>query len=370
MATIRDSLANEIRKGGIDIQSTPTRAEYYLMVTFLERPDSLFLNGSLLDAKDGSTVVASGAIEIPVKKLPPYWKKRSLHDVAYELTGKLEEKLFAQRASIVLGEFSGGKEKRDAYVSEFSTTMKGYIKEEMIKSGVFVILSPSKEHRGGGDAATLTGHFIVTADDVIFRLVLLKGKRNRREIANVSAQFKKDTVPQGMPMFPGNINIVSQNTDHNNDKESFDTGVSLRAWINKESGIYRNNDKLVVYLRPEEDCYARVYYIQSDGAIIQTFPSSDYDPGFLKKFRTYGVGGKKDDVELLITDETVGQEFIKVFASRYPIDDSSIPREFIRGPNVYRVRGKYRGLQESLARGLKVSRRRLRPVAEVKLLVK
>jgi len=370
MKTVGKVVANEIRKRGFVVSPTPMSVESYVMTTFLERPEALFVNVSLVDSIDGETVLASTSGEIPIITLPQSWKERSLRDVAYELTGKLEQRLFAQIVKIIFGEFSGGHTKSDAYVSDFSATMRGYIKEEMIKSGTFVLLAPSTQKSEDKHVVKLTGHFTIAEDDIIFRLILTKGKAERREIANVSTQFAKRSIPHGMAVFPQNIEIASQSTERRDDEISYDTRIPVHVWTNKSSSVYYNNERLVVYLRPEEDCYARVYYIQSDGLILQAFPSNDYEQGFLKKGVRYGVGGKKDDVELVISDETRGQEYIKVFAARYPIDDRYVSRDFIRGAKVFRIRSGYRGLQESLARGLAIQRRRLIPVAEVKILVR
>ena len=370
MKTIGKVMAKEFRNKGFVVGPTPANAGAYVMTTFLEKPDGVFLNASLINAEDGSTVLSSTAVEIPATGLPEHWKERTLRDVAFELAGKLEQKLFAQKIKIILGEFSGGYKKKDTFVSEFSATMKGYIKEEMIKSGTFVILSLSKKRGGDESIGTLKGRYVTAGNDIIFRLILQKGGKRQKEIANVSTKFPSRSVPQGMAIFPPNIKIAKQNTDVKGDKTGYSTGVPVSVWTNKSSGIYRDNDKLIVYIRPDRDCYARVYYLQSDGTVVQIFPSHEKESGFLRRGLTYEVGGKEDDVELVVSDETVGQEFIKVFASRLPIDDSFIPKEFIRGANVYVIRKKYRGLRDSLTRAIKMPRRKLLPAAETKILVK
>ena len=74
-------------------------------------------------------------------------------------------------------------------------------------------------------------------------------------------------------------------------------------------------------------------------------------------------------MELVISDETVGQEAVKVFTSSAPIDDSNIPKEFIDGPNVFCMEGDYGSLTKALTRALK-KRARVRPAAELKILVR
>ena len=193
----------------------------------------------------------------------------------------------------------------------------------------------------------------------------------QKEIARSSVKFITQSVPNGMELIPQNIAIASKSTDSKNPKEDIQSEVPIDVWVNKSNSIYHKDDRLIVYLRPEDDCYVRAYYIQSDGAVLQIFPTDPGESGFLKKGQEFGVGGEEDNVELICTDDTLGQEFVKVFTSRNPFDDSFTPRQFIEGANVYQVRAEYKDLKRSLTRGLKIKdkSKTVVPAAEVKLLI-
>jgi len=248
--------------------------------------------------------------------------------------------------------------------------LRGYIEEEMMKLGTFALLTPAKQRNVDKTVSTLNGRYRVTGNDIRFRLILQKGETVKKEIANVSTKFTTSSLPPGMAIYPPNPAAAKENEEpFQSKKKTPGTGIPIRVWTNKRSDIFHDNDDLIIYLQADEDCYARVYYIQSDGAVLQPFPSNPYEAGRLKKGKTYGVGGNEDEVSLRISDETVGQEFIKVFASRIPIDDAAIPKTFIRGVNAFKVSGGYRTVREGL-RAVKMFKKKLVPAAEVKILVK
>jgi hypothetical protein len=75
-------------------------------------------------------------------------------------------------------------------------------------------------------------------------------------------------------------------------------------------------------------------------------------------------------VELTLNDETLGQEFIKIFATKNPLDDSALPKQFIDGSSVFHMPGGYSALKRGLrVRGLTVKKKTLRPAAEHKIII-
>ena len=71
---------------------------------------------------------------------------------------------------------------------------------------------------------------------------------------------------------------------------------------------------------------------------------------------------------MTITDSTLGQETIKVFASLGQIDDSHLPHGFRAGQLLNCDVKDYKDLKERITRGLRM-KYTVRPVAEVKILV-
>jgi hypothetical protein len=73
-----------------------------------------------------------------------------------------------------------------------------------------------------------------------------------------------------------------------------------------------------------------------------------------------------DDIEMTITDSTLGQETIKVFTSLGQIDDKHLPKQFRAGQQLNCSVSDYNGLKRGLQRGLGL-KYAVRPVSEVKI---
>lgn len=344
------------QKRQLQLTNDPTGAVLFLYPKYTARQRRLLLTFSLQNTlSDGE--LGTATVELNDALLPIGWRDRSLKDIAYELTGKLDEALFGHKIDAIFDEFSGGLSDSETFVSEFSSVMRGYLQEEIGSiDSVNLILAenapPNSPH--------IKGHFQKVGSEILVRLRLVG---NGRESANVSTRFPISSIPHGMALFPENINVAKETADVplNEKYETEPISPTVSVWLNHENRIYREGDPLIVHIRPDESLYARAYYIQSDGMIFQIFPSTPGRAGRLRKGMAYAIGGKSDDVELIITDETVGQESIKLFISRGPIDDSALPKRFIEGANVTQIKTTYRGLRANYKVG---------PAVELKLLVR
>jgi len=107
----------------------------------------------------------------------------------------------------------------------------------------------------------------------------------------------------------------------------------------------------------------------SDGVICQIQPSSVGDAGFLTAGVVHTIGSKDDVVELIITDDPIGQEVIKVFASLTPIEERFLPTKYIEGVDYACMEGGYKSFKSGMTRGLKM-KRSIHPVNEIEILVK
>ena len=173
------------------------------------------------------------------------------------------------------------------------------------------------------------------------------------------ATVEKALIEQGF--------TVEKHLNPNGKAEVEQTSMAVLVGVNHENRVYQAGDPLVIYLRPSKDLYARVYYVQSDGSICQILPYGS-STGFLRGGRTYAIGDVGDDIEMTITDSTLGQETIKVFASLGQIDDSHLPHGFRAGQQLNCDVTDYKELKERITRGLRL-KYTVRPVAEVKILV-
>ena len=365
LRNVQQVLIQKARENGYTVLDSPTTAKAYLETEFRMGKQSLRLFLLLKDA-DNRNTIGSATVDLASTALPTDWKDRTLKDVAFELATKLDAQLFGQKLNVLIDEFSGGKTKTDSFVSDFSIMMRGYIREEVGALDTFKILI------GGSTSAqqySLRGHYQVIGNEVVLRLKVIKVS-SRHEIANVSSRFSLGVVPSGVGMFPPNETQAKESADEiKTDAISKTPTQTVAVWVNHDDRNYRDGDPLTVSLRPDTDLYVRVYYVQSDGTICQIMPSRSGETGYIRKGYVYEIGGAQDDVELTISDETVGQESIKVFTSPGPIDDSSLPKRFIEGANVSCLEDNYRKLTETLTRALKM-KYRVRPASEVKILVR
>jgi hypothetical protein len=358
---VHRALQQAARNHGQVIAGAPLSADHYLQTEFQVNQKALSLFFSLKTA-GSREIVSSTMLEMDTKSLPSDWKTRNLNDVAYELVGKLEERLFGQQIQVTIGEFSGGKTQTAGLVSEFSQLMRDNVREELGRLNMFQILT--SDNQASADCE-LVGQFQVTGNEIVFRLKAIR-RDKKSEIANISARFPFDSVPDGVSLYPKNKEVAETTVDPAPQVDPSESDVVL--WVNREDRTYRDNDPLIVYLRPNENVYVRVYYIQTDGQICQLLPLGQGETGYIRKDRIRAIGDAGDDVMLTISDSTLGQETIKVFASRGPIEDKSLPVKFHPSAKLNCVVGDYPDLLEALTRAIKAEYV-VRLAAEVKILV-
>lgn len=335
-------------------------ADVYLLTHYLRIPEGLSLQTRLVDQE--GVELSSNAITIATRLLPQSWDKRTLKDVAYEIAGKLDRELYGQRLNTVLIGLSGGKSKSEEFISDFTITMNDYMREELNKIPSIIIRQAadgvSRSHR-------LQGKFMVIGNTVRLNYSLVRDE-DGHIVTVVSTQFPLLSVPQGMKMYPENRYQVADSFD---EKGGVVERIPLAVWVNHEDAVYRDGDRLEVSVRPGVDAYVRIFYVQSDGMVCQIQPSSPGESSFLEAGVVYTIGGKDDDVELIVSDTTTGQETIKVFASTTPVEERHLPSSFIESVNFSCMNGDYGMLKSMMTRGLNM-KRNIRPVDEVKILVK
>jgi hypothetical protein len=383
MKRLRDALCGALASRGFRVNpSNVGELDAYVNASLTFRVSA---SGLVLDAKlrsSGGDLLQSPSLSIASARLPGGWDRRSLRDIASELTGKLLRENVGKQLTMVLGDFSGGEKEEDGLVSPVSLELKEFLLESLGKAPAVNLITGKKRslelkmHR-------LEGRFSVVGPKVLFRLRLMKPDGETLQ-TNVTATWPKAQVPPSLGLFPENRVVAAKQVEEtpvpvlpkarppSPQAATTTGGVRVLAWLNKESGVYRNKDMLLVNLRPAQDCYARVYYIQSDGTVFQIFPNAQGDQGQLKANRTHQIGGPDSPVELEINDSTLGQEFIKVFASTDPIDDSALPKEFFADYGIFAMGGGYAALKRGIkTRGLsaRAKAQTLKPAAELKLLV-
>jgi hypothetical protein len=294
--------------------------------------------------------------------LPKSWNKRTLKNISYEIAGKIDEKLAGQTLNILLVGLSGGESKSESFISDFTVAMNRYMTEELNSLPTIVIKKGSDDTKY---LYKLKGKFRVDGNKIHLNYVLTKHS-NQSIVATASTEFTMDSITDGMSIYPSNKNIVKDTFDKINASRE---KIPVDIWVNHANGVYRDGDRLEVSIRPNVDAYIRTFYVMSDGVICQIQPSSVGDAGFLTAGVVHTIGSKDDDVELIITDDTTGQESIKVFASLTPIEERFLPTKYIEGVDYACMEGGYRSLKSGMTRGLKM-KRSIHPVNEIEILVK
>jgi len=357
---IHSVMLRSLGRKGIRLVSDPVDADVYLFTNYFRTQEGLSLQTRLVDQEgdERSNSVTTIASEL----LPQSWDRRTLKDIAYEIAGKLDRKLYGQRFNTVLMDLSGGESESEGFISDFTITMNDYMREELNKLPPIAI-------RQAADGTTrshrLKGKFMVTGNTVRLNYSLVRDEDGHM-VTVVSTQFPLLSVPQGMKMYPENRYQVADSFD---EKGGLVERIPLAVWVNHEDAVYKDGDRLEVSVRPDVDAYVRIFYVQSDGMVCQIQPSSPGESSFLEAGVVYTVGGKDDDVELIVSDTTTGQETIKVFASTTPIEERHLSSSFIESVNFSCMNGDYRMLKDMMTRGLKM-KRRIQPVDEIQILVK
>jgi hypothetical protein len=357
---IRGELIRALQKSGVNVTSNPAVAEAYLYTNYYLSREALSLESRVKDTKGNQ--LSSGSVMINHNLLPKSWDRRTLRNVVHEIAGKLDRELYGQRIDTVLRGLTGGELDSDEFISDFTIIMNDYMRDELNKVPSVMVReaadSTRRSHR-------LKGKFKVVGERVYLNYSLVK-EMDSQLVTTASTQFSIRAIPQGMTIYPENRNQVAGSFD---EKKGVTEQIPIVVWVNHKDALYKNDDRLEVSVRPDVDAYVRVFYVQSDGMVCQIQPSSPRESSLLQAGMVYVIGGKDDDIELIITDSTTGQESIKVFASATPVDEADLPISFIESVNFSCMSSDYRTLKNMMTRGLKMNRT-IQPMKEIQLLIR
>jgi len=358
---ISDEIGESILKRNYKLSHDPLEAELFLFAGYEKREAELALSLALTSSSTNQEV-AKELVTIPFPKLPKEWDRRSMKDVAYELGMKLQKAVYPQsvnfrRQGIMISDPKGS-------MSEFSSAFEGYLAQELERRNAFVHVPENSDSQ---KIFNVQGRFERLGQEVVLNISLIHPD-SKEVLGSGHSVIRLKDIPSDLRLTPHNEAVAAEVVESAESKIPDGLQESIRLWVNHPSSLYRADDRLVVSVEAKRDLYLRLFYIQSDGLICQIYPAGKNGTGFLRADQVYEVGGPNDAVELVISDETQGQETIKAFASLGPINDSDIPTEFIPSANMSCMTLGYRSLQNGITRALKMQHK-VRPVAEVKILV-
>ena len=354
LETIQNTIFSAVLNNGLKIDKDGLSSEFSLLTKFRVIGQNLELVFTLLEESSDS-VVETDVIELTSDLLPAGWSDRTLQDIAYEVVDKLQRNSFRFHTGVpvILEDFLGGTTESDSFISDLSVAMQGYLREHLMQSTTFHLVTNELAHSKDIRPYRLQGHYQISNGSTIIRMRLLKSD-STAEVSNVSSTFPTSIIPSTLHPLPPNKQVVQTTPD----VEKYDTQkVELRIWVNKENTTYEHGDRLIVSLLPTVDLYARVYYVDSKGEVCEIFPRNG--DGFLSGRTIRRIGDHH--LEMTIdARETWGQESIVAYTSDIPIDDSAVPKM---------KNSACANNRKSLHRGLKL-KSIATLAAEVKILVK
>jgi len=101
-------------------------------------------------------------------------------------------------------------------------------------------------------------------------------------------------------------------------------GFLVRADVNHATRSYRAGDTLSISVACEADAYLYVLYKQADGQVFQIYPNAKRPDNRVKARQTVAIPGSAD-LFTWVVGAPFGQEFVKVLASREPLEGLSDP---------------------------------------------
>lgn len=355
---LKTVLISSLEFNGVATTTNPLEYQFLLKTSFKKSKEGLFLNTELID-KNGDKIF-NNFLELKDVDLPTYWRQREIKDIAYEIAGKIDREIPAQRYNVINKGLSGGEHASEKYISDFTVVMDQNINEELNKLDSIVF---SKKRNKLFNLHYIEGKFRVSGKSIFVNYSLINESDNR-VVASASTEFTMDSIPQGMSIYPANKDTVKKTFDNSTNKST-----PIAVWVNHDVPVYKDGDRLEVSIRPDVDAYVRAFYVMNDGVICQIFPASKKDTGFLQAGKIHVVGDEKDNQELFITDTVIGQETIKVFASLTPIKDDFLPTKFIDGVHHACTDSGYKSLKTGIKKGFGANKS-ISPVNEVNILVK
>jgi len=209
--------------------------------------------------------------------------------------------------------------------SRFSSTFGAYLEqrlgERLLKFDGIQILDRALASRAGAPLqaqAMLHGTYLEMGDEV--SLLLKATALGGEELASSQVRLPKAWIQKaGLRLLPENHLEAAQSLAIlDTQVEPSDLKINLQL-DRGDGGIYRQDERLYLFLRTSRDCYVRVIYQQVDGTRVQVFPNQ-YHPDYrVKKEVLTRIPAEGDRFDLRVS-EPFGSEIVKVFASTEPFE--------------------------------------------------
>lgn len=237
----------------------------------------------------------------------------TLDGALYTLAAELPSNLRVMIDRIVYGQ------------SRFSSTFGAYLEqrlgERLLKFDGIQVLDRALASRTGTPLqaqAMLHGTYLEMGDEV--SLLLKATSLGGEELASSQVRLPKAWIQKaGLRLLPENHLEAAQSLAIlDTQVEPSDLKINLQL-DRGDGGIYRQDERLYLFLRTSRDCYVRVIYQQVDGTKVQVFPNQFHPDYRIRKEEVTRIPGEGDRFDLRVS-EPFGCEIVKVFASTEPFE--------------------------------------------------
>lgn len=169
--------------------------------------------------------------------------------------------------------------------------------------------------------AAVRGVIFDLGEDV--RLTLRVTSTSGEELATASVPLPAPLVKKaGLKLVPDNYEEARKALEIV-DAQVQDSKLQVKLSLDRgEGGIYREGDRLHLFLKANMDCYVKVLYHQVDGTQVLIFPNKFHPDARIKKNRLYQVPPDNNSFNLEV-EQPFGAEMVKVIASTDPIEIES-----------------------------------------------
>lgn len=123
-------------------------------------------------------------------------------------------------------------------------------------------------------------------------------------------------------LVPEDVNIKNNN-------------LPLTVTLKTDRQIYKNSDKIILYVQGNKDFYGTIIYKNANGELIQIFPNQHDSNNFFKGNQLYAIPRVNDKFEFEVMPP-FGQEEITIYSS---VSELGKPNISPFGKNFYKING-------------------------------
>lgn len=169
--------------------------------------------------------------------------------------------------------------------------------------------------------AVVTGSYWDTDKEIEIKTQIIN--RQGQTLGTAAIRIPRSFLPSSISLQPDNFTQIQTDLalleDNTQNKK-----LKIVVWTDKgDGGVYRENERLIVYLKANQDCYVKLVYHDAAGNNILIYPNQYTEKNALIKANTvYTIGGDDDGSKFRFEiSAPFGTELIKAFASTRPIPD-------------------------------------------------